>query len=63
MKVLDEDVNKGLGGRLDSIYGQSMYFGLSFSRIGADFRGVIISIFHKNALHKFKENIVRATHR
>ena len=56
-------MNKGVSGRLDSVYGQCMYFGLSFSRIGADFRGIVISVFHKHALKQFKAAIVRATHR
>ena len=46
MIILQENLHKGIGGRLDSIYGQNIYSGLSFSRVGADFQGINIPIFH-----------------
>lgn len=61
--TLQEDLNQGVGGRLDSIYAQCMYFGLSFSRIGADFRGLVIPLFHKNAWNQFDTTINKTTHR
>ncbi|XP_057301141.1 conserved oligomeric Golgi complex subunit 8-like isoform X2 [Hydractinia symbiolongicarpus] len=61
MRTLHEDVHRGLGGRLDSVYGQCMYFGLSFSRIGADFRGAMIAIFHRYTLKQFKQTVNNAT--
>ena len=63
MITLQEDLRKGTGGRLDSIYGQCMYFGLSFSRVGADFRGIIIPIFHRYAWKQFSNNVLKATKR
>jgi len=61
--TLQEDLNQGVGGRLDSIYAQCMYFGLSFSRIGADFRGLVIPLFHKYAWNQFDTTINKTTHR
>ena len=48
---------------MESIYSHCMYFGLSFSRIGADFRGLLVPIFQKLALQHFKQTIDIATNR
>lgn len=46
----------------DTVLGQCMYFGLSFSRVGADFRALMAPIFVKVIKQKFMKNIASVNH-
>jgi hypothetical protein len=55
--------NNGIGNRLDSVLSQAMYFGLAFSRVGLDFRVLIIEVFETAAYDQMKDGINSATNK
>ncbi|XP_039186906.1 conserved oligomeric Golgi complex subunit 8 isoform X1 [Crotalus tigris] len=59
--ILEQDLQRGVGNHLDSLLGQCMYFGLSFSRVGADFRGQLVPIFQRVVLLTFKKAMQEVT--
>lgn len=60
LTTLELDLERNIGS-FDAVIGQCMYFGLSFSRVGADFRGLLVPIFTKLIRHHFQSSIVKAT--
>jgi hypothetical protein len=59
--TLEQDLRQGVGSSLDSIIGQCMYFGLSFSRVGADFRGLLAPIFIGTISQNFEHAVRKAS--
>ncbi|XP_061392593.1 conserved oligomeric Golgi complex subunit 8-like [Musca vetustissima] len=52
LKTLEMDLQRGITS-FDTVLGQCMYFGLSFSRVGADFRALMAPIFVRVIKEKF----------
>ncbi|XP_063729109.1 conserved oligomeric Golgi complex subunit 8-like [Symsagittifera roscoffensis] len=55
--MLREDLKAGAISRIESVLNQAMYFGLSFSRIGADFRMLMLPIFNEVIVGNFEDKL------
>lgn len=57
LATLEADLMRGgdsMAARFDTLLGQCMYFGLSFGRVGCDFRGRLPQIFQSAILYHFR---------
>ncbi|XP_068216914.1 conserved oligomeric Golgi complex subunit 8 isoform X2 [Palaemon carinicauda] len=57
IQLVKKDLECGLGSNLESVLAQCMFFGQSFSRIGADFRNLLIPLFQKAALVQYEKDV------
>ncbi|KAG5680381.1 hypothetical protein PVAND_009890 [Polypedilum vanderplanki] len=66
LKTLDTDLSNSCNGSITlmdigSVLGQCMYFGVSFSRIGVDFRAQTVPIFTKTIIKYLSTAVKKAT--
>jgi len=57
LQMLREDLKAGASSRIESVLNQAMYFGLSFSRIGADFRMLMLPVFNEVIVENFESKL------
>ncbi|KAH9367987.1 hypothetical protein HPB48_010092 [Haemaphysalis longicornis] len=63
LATVEQDLSQELTGRLDAVLSQCMYFGLSLSRVGADFRPLLARKFQEAASARFRTALAQATDR
>ncbi|XP_041449770.1 conserved oligomeric Golgi complex subunit 8-like [Drosophila obscura] len=56
LETLEKDLQRDVGS-IETVLGQCIYFGLSFSRVGADFRALMAPIFMGVVQRKFEASI------
>uniref|UniRef100_A0A182QH74 Conserved oligomeric Golgi complex subunit 8 n=1 Tax=Anopheles farauti TaxID=69004 RepID=A0A182QH74_9DIPT len=61
VRTLERDLASNDITSYDTILGQCMYFGLSFSRVGIDFRALVAPVFVKVIGNRFRTSMARAT--
>lgn len=61
INTLEKDLSSNEINSFDTILGQCMYFGLSFSRVGVDFRSMIAPVFIRVISLNFQTTIVKIT--
>ena len=57
LEILQKDLKLGVGNRIDSVLSQAMYFGLAFSRVGLDFRVLMVPIFEEAVLDQLRNSL------
>lgn len=57
LEILKKDLKLGVGNRIDSVLSQAMYFGLAFSRVGLDFRVLMVPIFEEAVLDQLRKSL------
>ena len=60
MAALQNDLPKVSPSSLESVFGQCMYFGLSFGRIGSDFRSLLVPLFSQVVYDRFDHQTNKA---
>ena len=53
IRIVEKDLERGVGSNLESVLAQCMFFGQSFSRIGADFRNLLAPLFLVTRIYRF----------
>lgn len=61
IETLEKDLNQPGITSYDTVLGQCMYFGLSFSRVGADFRALLVPIFTKVIVKNYCSLVTKTT--
>uniref|UniRef100_A0A182K7Q1 Conserved oligomeric Golgi complex subunit 8 n=1 Tax=Anopheles christyi TaxID=43041 RepID=A0A182K7Q1_9DIPT len=61
VRTLERDLVSNDLNSYDTILGQCMYFGLSFSRVGIDFRALVAPVFVRVIGNSFRATMARAT--
>ena len=60
LTTLEHDLPQVSPSSLESVFSQCMYFGLSFGRIGADFRVLVVPILSRVVLDRFDQSLLAA---
>ncbi|XP_046663643.1 LOW QUALITY PROTEIN: conserved oligomeric Golgi complex subunit 8-like [Homalodisca vitripennis] len=61
LTTLEQDLLRGVGSSLASLLGQCMYFGLSLSRVGADFRAPLAPVFVRAVKRNLETSVRKAS--
>jgi len=56
IKILEQDLEQ-TSGSIETLLGQAMYFGLSFSRVGFDFRPVLVPVFERMMMKQLGKQV------
>nr|SVE93555.1 EOG090X04G7 [Scapholeberis mucronata] len=57
LAALQSDLPRVSPSSLESVFGQCMYFGLSFGRIGSDFRSLLVPLFSQVVFDRFELSV------